>query len=410
MFIYPNEFLNSMTTKITSILFLSAILFTSAIAASIPMMQEADAYSGSGNYVRQTNSKGVCGDKLCSEYEGGRAEYEAKKSTATKAISEKLAEIEKEGTTSEKKISTDSEVLKSQLENILKKIEMGMRLSASEITIAKKAIQEGVSTDTAKSTYNVESGEAKGTPSFGQHAFGLAKSETITSVQDPGQGHEGHQIAIILPPTDKVYVGKLTYSASEEVQYVTIHGPLAEGEDGGQAIWSPDGETKYALTFIDNQGKSGGWAFAGNALALHTKNKTPFTATYSVAYAEIDPGVYPKGTVATGTVSSIQDPGIGHEQHSIALILPPRDIPYQGGVVSYSASDNVQLVALIGPLEDDEIHGQAIWTPDGETKYAMTLVEGGKMGVWNTFSGNALALHSFTEKGFTATYTLAGLH
>ena len=399
-----------MTQKISSILFMSAILFTSAIAASIPMMQEADAYSGSGNYVRQTGSKTVCGDKLCSEYEGGRAEYEAKKEAATKAIGETIADLAKTGTSSEKKISTDSEVLKTQLENILKKIEMGMSLSASEITIAKKAIQEGVSSDTAKQTYNQKSGEAKGSPSMGQHAFGLTASGTITSQQDPGQGHEAHQIAVILPPSDKVYVGKVTFSASEPVQYVTIHGPLAEGESRGQPVWSPMGDTTYALTFVDNGAKSGGWYFAGNALALHTKTTNPFTATYSVSYAEVDPGVYPRGTVATGTVESIQDPGIGHEEHSIALILPPRDIPYQGGVVSYSASENVQLVALMGPLDDDEINGQAIWTPDGETKYALTLVEGGKMGVWNTFSGNALALHSFNPEGFTATYTLAGLH
>ena len=238
----------------------------------------------------------------------------------------------------------------------------------------------------------------------------MTSSGTITSQQDPGQGHEAHQIAVILPPTDKIYVGKVTFSASEPVQYVTIHGPLAEGESRGQPIWSPMGETTYALTLVDNGMKSGGWYFAGNALALHTMHDTPFTATYSVVYAELDPGVHPKGTVATGTVQSIQDPGIGHEEHSIALILPPRDVPYQGGVVSYSASDNVQLVALMGPLDDDEINGQAIWTPDGETKYALTLVEGGKMGVWNTFSGNALALHSFNPEGFTATYTLAGLH
>lgn len=384
---------------------MSAILLTSAIAASIPMMQDAEAISPG-----KTGSKVVCGDRLCSEWEGGRAGYEEKKSTATKAISKKLAELEKAGTTSEKNISTDNEVLNSQLENILKKIEMGMKLSASEVTIVKKAMQEDISTETATSTYNVESGEASGTPSAGQHAFGLTSSGTMTSQQDPGQGHEAHQLAVILPPTDKIYVGKVTFSASEPVQYVTIHGPLAEGESRGQPIWSPMGDTTYALTLIDNGDKSGGWYFAGNALALHTMNDSPFTATYSVVYAELDPGVYPKGTVASGTVQSIQDPGLGHEQHSIALILPPRDIPYQGGVVSYSASDNVQLVALMGPLEDDEINGQAIWTPDGETKYAMSIVEGGKMGVWNTFSGNALALHSYTEEGFTASYTLAGLH
>jgi hypothetical protein len=106
----------------------------------------------------------------------------------------------------------------------------------------------------------------------------------------------------------------------------------------------------------------------------------------------------------------MQDPGIGHEDHSIALILPPRDIPYQGGVVSYSASEDVQLVALVGPLADDEILGQPTWTADGETHYALTLIEGSDMGVWNTFSGNALALHTPNSDGFTATYTLAGLH
>jgi hypothetical protein len=397
--------------KITSILFMSAILLTSAIAASIPLMDDAEAsMKASGTYTSKIGSKTVCGDKLCSEYEGGRAEYEAKKVAATIAIGETIADLAKEGTSDNKRISSESDILKNQLENILKKIEMGMSLSKGEILIAKKAIQEGVSTETSQERYETISGDATGTPSAGQHAFGLTSSGTITSQQDPGQGHEAHQLAVILPPTDKIYVGKITFSASEPVQYVTIHGPLAEGESRGQAIWSPMGDTTYALTLIDNGEKSGGWYFAGNALALHTMNDTPFTATYSVVYAEIDPGVYAKGTVSTGTVESIQDPGIGHEQHSIALILPPRDVPYQGGVVSYSASEDVQLVALMGPLEEDEIQGQAIWTPDGETKYALTLIEGGKMGVWNTFSGNALALHSFNPDGFTATYTLAGLH
>jgi hypothetical protein len=121
--------------------------------------------------------------------------------------------------------------------------------------------------------------------------------------------------------------------------------------------------------------------------------------------------VYPKGTVASGTVSSSQDPGLGHESHQLAIILPPRDIPYQGGVLAYSASENVHLVALIGPLSESEIHGQQIWTPDGKTKYALTLVDPGtNMGVWTTFSGNALALHTSNPDGFTASYTIAGLH
>ncbi len=397
-----------MTKKITSILFMSVILLTSAIAASTTLMLDAEALKASGTSISKINSKKVCGDRMCSEYEGGRAGYEAKKAAATQAIGERIAELTKE-TTSDQKISSESDTLQNQLEKILQKIERGERLSTGEIQVAKKAMMAEAAVETAEERYGAVSGEATGVPSLGQGGFGLITSGTITSATDPGQGHESHQLAVILPPTDKVYVGKLTYSASEPVQYVALHGPLADGEDKGQAIWSPDGETKFALTFIDNGGKSGGWYFAGNALALHTMHETPFTATYSVAYAEVDPGVYPKGTVETGTVTSIQDPGMGHEQHSLALILPPRDVPYQGGVISYSASENIQLVALLGPLDEDDIHGQTIWA-HGDTKYALTIIEGGKMGVWNTFSGNALALHSMNPEGFTATYTLGGLH
>ncbi len=63
-----------MTRKITSIMFMSAILLTSAIAASIPIVQDAEAIAPG-----KIGSKTVCGDRLCSEYEGGRAGYEAKK-------------------------------------------------------------------------------------------------------------------------------------------------------------------------------------------------------------------------------------------------------------------------------------------------------------------------------------------
>ena len=90
--------------------------------------------------------------------------------------------------------------------------------------------------------------------------------------------------------------------------------------------------------------------------------------------------------------------------------MPPREIPYQGGYFAYSASANVQLVALHGTLGLGDDKGQAIWTPDGETKYALTLVEIGNQGVWTTFSGNALALHTMNPDGFTATYAVGGLH
>jgi len=106
---------------------------------------------------------------------------------------------------------------------------------------------------------------------------------TLTSMTDPGVGHESHQLAIILPPSEMTYSGLLTYSASEPIQLVALHGPLAEGEDNGQAIWTPDGETKFALTFVDSESSMGTWVFAGNALAVHTMNTDEFTISYSVA-------------------------------------------------------------------------------------------------------------------------------
>ncbi|WP_245871610.1 hypothetical protein [Candidatus Nitrosotenuis aquarius] len=107
-------------------------------------------------------------------------------------------------------------------------------------------------------------------------------SKTVTSTKDPGVGHEAHQLALVLPPSDKGYSGILTYSASENIQLVALHGPLKAGEDKGQPIWS-DGKNKFALTFVDPANAAGSWQFSANAVAIHTKNTTPFTVSYSVA-------------------------------------------------------------------------------------------------------------------------------
>ena len=304
----------------------------------------------------------------------------------------------------------DTKIEDPSISKILEKIENGERISKGEMIMLEKAAMSEASEQVKQETYQQSSIDPQGTKSFAGHAFGQVESGTVTSLQDSRMGHKTHQLAVILPPSENIYVGKLTFSASEPVQYVSLTGPIADEDIGGQLIWSPDDETNFALTLIDNGLSSGGWFFAGNALALHSMFSTPFSASYSVVYVEIPPGEYPKGSVASATVHSIQDPGIGHEDHSIALILSPRDIPYQGGVISYSASEDVQLVALIGPLADDEIRGQPIWSMDGETQYALTTIEGSGMGVWNTFSGNALALHTTNPDGFTASYTIAGIH
>ena len=225
--------------------------------------------------------------------------------------------------------------------------------------------------------------------------------ERLESSQDPGIGHETHQLAIILPPSDKVYSGTLKYDATEPIQLVSLHGPLAAGEDNGQAIWTPDGETKFALTFVDSMKSKGEWQFAGNALAVHTMNPTPFVVDYQVDYEEKPMSE----TVITGTTSSVQDPGLGHESHQLAVLLAPSSDVYSG-ILSYSASEPIQLVSLDGPIDGSERPAMT-WTPDGEAIFALTFVDpNNAMGSWE-FSGNALAVHTMFPAEFTVSYSVS---
>ncbi len=307
---------------------------------------------------------------------------------------------------------SDEKIRQEEVQALFEKMQSGERLTKSEERMVIKVQQFMDSQETMDYMWK----RGQNIPVVSEETahtsiHGLTDSGTVTSTDDPNNPTE-EELVVLLPISEKMYIGKVSFSASEPIQYVSLIGPLGPGDDQGQPIWSPDGgETKYAIVMVDQGLKSGGWYFAGNALALHTFNPTPFTTTYSVAYSHIEPGVYPKGTVDFGTVQSMQDPGIGHESHSIAILLPPRDIPYQGGVLAYSVSERVQLVALHGPLGPGQDKGQATWTADGVDVYALTLIEDiDNMGVWNTFSGNALALHTMNPDGFTATYALGGLH
>jgi len=225
--------------------------------------------------------------------------------------------------------------------------------------------------------------------------------DRIISSQDPGIGHESHQLSIILPPSDNVYSGTLRYDASEPIQLVSLIGPLGSGEDNGQPIWTPDGVTKFALTLVDPKNSAGEWDFVGNALAVHTMNTNPLIVDYRVSYDELPES----DAMMTGTVESIIDPGVGHEFHSLAILIPPSEDVYSG-TLSYSASEDIQLVSLVGPLAEGKT-APAIWSPDGKTNFALTFVDSkNQMGVWD-FSGNALALHTMNTDGFTASFAVS---
>ncbi len=222
----------------------------------------------------------------------------------------------------------------------------------------------------------------------------------MTSTQHPGVGHESHQSVSVVQLSEKVSSGTLHYDATEPIQLIALHGPLKDGEAKGQPTWTLDGTTKYALTFVTPDSATGEWKFAGNAVAIHTKNTIPFTVDYKVDSSMSD-------TVMSGTMDSVQDPGMGHESHQIAVIIAPSSDVYSG-ILSYSASEPIQLIALRGPIGPDE-HPEKTWTVDGTNIFEMTFVDPkNAMGSWE-FSGNALAVHTKNTTQFTVSYSVSAM-
>src|SRR3989442_1558570 len=103
-------------------------------------------------------------------------------------------------------------------------------------------------------------------------------TQTVTSTQDPGQGHDNEQMAIILPPSSgSIYHGSLTYSASEPVQVIILH-KINKDESKGQPTWTVDGNTLYAQTSIDSGSNGGTLDFSGSALSPPSIGSNPIYA------------------------------------------------------------------------------------------------------------------------------------
>ena len=339
-------------TKTVLLTIFSVFILLAGTSMAFDLFSQAEALKGQGVPSSQYGSatKGVvCGDRLCSEVEKEQPKKEVKSEEP-----KKTEEIKTEKKEAEKEKIAEKEAAAKQ--------------RYDEVTLPPRTIV----------------------------------TKTITSKQDPGVGHEGHQLAIIFPPSDKVYRGMLTYTASEPVQLVALHGPLGPGEDNGQPTWSPDGSIKFALTFIPRNEAAGTWHFAGNAIAVHTMNTEPFTISYTAAYRERALS----DVVKSETITSAQDPGLGHEGHQLAVLLPPRERAYFG-TLGFAASENVELVALHGPLQPGQEKGQPTWSPDGKTIFGLTFLErNASSGTWQ-FSGNAIAVHTKNTEPFIVSYSVA---
>ena len=107
-------------------------------------------------------------------------------------------------------------------------------------------------------------------------------TQTLTSSQDLGQGHDSEQMTIILSPNNgTLYSGSLTYTASEPVQIIILH-QIEKADAKGQPTWTVDGNTIFAETVVDPGTNAGSYDFTGAAVGLHSTNSAAFTATVSV--------------------------------------------------------------------------------------------------------------------------------
>ena len=250
------------------IVLLTITILLTTIVTSTDIISDAEALKGEGvsssKYGSATKGQ-VCGDRLCSEIPGGRQAYEEQNTETSPTVTQQrmagqICDCAADCTCGVDGVCTCTG-------------EQGSCVCGPSCTCGTDMHGSDGTCSTC------------GQMSHGKHDGHSMKTEsgTMTSSQDPGIGHEGHQLAVLLPPRDNEYSGMVTYSASENIQLVVLHGPLAQGEDNGQAVWTPDGETKFALTLVDPNNKAGSWMFTGNALAVHTMNPDPFTVSYSIA-------------------------------------------------------------------------------------------------------------------------------
>jgi len=171
-------------------------------------------------------------------------------------------------------------------------------------------------------------------------------TQTITSSTDPGQGHEGHQLALILSPnTGTLYVGSFTYGASEPVQIVVLH-EISKDEAKGQPTWTVDGDTVYGLSLIDPGTSAGSFEFTGAALALHTPNTNEFTATVSV-------DGWIRGQPTEVIIQKIEvekdEPSLKLSRTNVPATIPMHKGLYEGEEIFYIITDSSdqQLADLI---------------------------------------------------------------
>jgi hypothetical protein len=109
----------------------------------------------------------------------------------------------------------------------------------------------------------------------------------------------------------------------------------------------------------------------------------------------------------TQTITSTQDPGLGHSNEQMVIVLPPNSGSIYHGSITYSASQPIQLI-ILHQIDKSDSKGQPTWTVDGNTFYAQTTIDSNSNSGSLDFTGSAIGLHSTNSSQFTATVSVDG--
>lgn len=178
-------------------------------------------------------------------------------------------------------------------------------LAALAVVPNENGIQDIVAQTSKESETNQTSTSTDKEPAIGET---FVWQGTVSSMPDPLQGHESHQVTVLLPPREDkaVYAGLLTFVASKPVEAVTLHYYDTEGRDIPQEVldeyglvmnapapWSEGDSVATAMMALpyedDTPTFSNNVPFVGNVLGLHTTDGEPFMATYTVKATVFEP-------------------------------------------------------------------------------------------------------------------------
>ncbi|MEW6044322.1 MAG: hypothetical protein AB1608_08660 [Thermoproteota archaeon] len=107
----------------------------------------------------------------------------------------------------------------------------------------------------------------------------------------------------------------------------------------------------------------------------------------------------------TKTVSSSPDPGMGQSGNQFVLLLSPNQGSIYDGSITFTATIPVEFIVLHELAKSDD-KGQPTWSVDGNTVYAMSVIEPASRSNSFEFTGAAVAFRS--KAPFTVTASVDG--